>query len=343
MGHDALRHDTECQNCGHTVAQKYCPNCGQKNTETRQPFTHLVGHFVEDLTHYDSGFWKTLKYLLFRPGFLTTEYLIGKRQLYVPPVKLYIFISFIAFLLPALIPDTENENVSDNAGNTTLNLDSPFHVKAKQQEDESDFFRWLPSYNKPERKKGRLISPQQYASLSQLDSLEALKPDSLKMNFIQYKAAKKLITLYEHNSEEEVFEKFCEAAPHNIPKMLFIYMPLFAFWIWLFHGKKRWYFFDHSIFTLHYFSFLLLTNAFLICLFKITVLLASHVLGIICLFMMVTVLLWQIYYFYRSHRKMYSEKWFINFIKSTTLFLINIILMLILFVCLCLYTYYNLH
>jgi hypothetical protein len=35
-------------------------------------------------------------------------------------------------------------------------------------------------------------------------------------------------------------------------------MPLFAFFLWLFHSKKRWYYFDHGIFTLHYFSFLLL-------------------------------------------------------------------------------------
>jgi hypothetical protein len=30
-------------------------------------------------------------------------------------------------------------------------------------------------------------------------------------------------------------------------------MPIF--FLWLFHNKKRWYYFDHGIFTLHYFSF----------------------------------------------------------------------------------------
>jgi hypothetical protein len=341
MGHDALRHDTECQNCGQTVKQKYCPNCGQKNTETRQPFVHLVGHFVEDLTHYDSGFWKTIKYLLFRPGFLTTEYLIGKRQLYVPPVKLYIFISFIAFLLPGLVP--ESTYVQEDPENISINFESPSHIESTDQNEEYESFGWLPSFNKQEGKKTRLINPVPYTSIRQLDSIESLKPDSLKMNFIHYKAAKKLITLYEHNSSEQVNEKFWEAAPHNVTKALFIYMPLFAFWLWLFHGKKRWYFFDHSIFTLHYFSFLLLTSSLLITLFKIAYFSGSRYFIVACVVMLFVLLLWQIYYFYRSHSKMYYEKWYINFIKSTALFIINILLIIFLLFFLLLYTYYNLH
>lgn len=79
MAHDKLRDDTECQNCGHEVIEVYCPHCGQKNTETRQSFVHLAGHFVEDLTHYDSGFWETMKFLLLRPARLTKEYLLGRR------------------------------------------------------------------------------------------------------------------------------------------------------------------------------------------------------------------------------------------------------------------------
>src|SRR5690606_28206355 len=83
--------------------------------ETRQSFGHLVAHFAEDFTHYDSGFWKTIKHLLFRPARLTKEYLMGKRQEYVPPVKLYIFISFITFLLPALLPDFNKSKENDSA------------------------------------------------------------------------------------------------------------------------------------------------------------------------------------------------------------------------------------
>lgn len=101
MAHDDLRKDKTCQNCFHVVENKFCPNCGQKNTETRQSFAHLFTHFVEDFTHYDNAFWTTIKNLLFKPGLLTKEYLSGKRQRFVPPVKLYIFVSFVTFFYSA--------------------------------------------------------------------------------------------------------------------------------------------------------------------------------------------------------------------------------------------------
>lgn len=340
MGHDDLRHDTECLNCGHTVEQKYCPNCGQKNTETRQPFAHLVGHFAEDLTHYDSAFWKTMKYLLFRPGFLTTQYLIGKRQLYVPPVKLYIFLSFVAFLIPALIPANDKEEdsaerhtyvKSEESENTdlTMSMDMPGMI-------------FLPSIQSTDKAK-KILSPVPYTSVKQMDSIESLKPDSLRLNALEYRFATKMIKLYQHNTEEQVYDKFMKAAPQNVPKTLFIYMPLFAFWIWVFHGKKKWYFFDHSIFTLHYFSFLLLTNSILISIFKLLALFKNDALEAPAVIILFGILVWQIYYFYRSHRKMYYEKWFMNFIKCTALFVINMLLIIFLLACLLIYTYYNLH
>ena len=111
MSHDKIRDHIDCLNCGKIVTEKYCPNCGQENAESRKSFSYLFTHFVEDLTHYDNAFWKTIQYLLFRPSRLTREYLAGKRKKYVAPVKLYIFISFITFLLIAMFPTNVNEKI----------------------------------------------------------------------------------------------------------------------------------------------------------------------------------------------------------------------------------------
>ncbi|UOU99680.1 DUF3667 domain-containing protein [Chryseobacterium daecheongense] len=114
MSHGKIREDKTCLNCGHVVEERFCPHCGQENVEPKQPFHYLFTHFIEDFTHYDGQFWKTIKYLLFRPGKLTKEYLAGKRQLYVAPVKLYIFISFITFFLPSLFSGSEEEMNDDS-------------------------------------------------------------------------------------------------------------------------------------------------------------------------------------------------------------------------------------
>lgn len=109
MSHGKIRADKTCLNCGSRVDGRFCPNCGQENIETRQPFHYLFTHFFDDFTHYDGQFWKIIKYLIFKPGKLTNEYLSGKRQSYVAPVKLYIFINFVAFLLPTFLPEEKEE------------------------------------------------------------------------------------------------------------------------------------------------------------------------------------------------------------------------------------------
>lgn len=341
MGHDHLRDNKECQNCGYTVEEIYCPHCGQKNTETRQSFGHLVGHFVEDLTHYDGAFWKTIKYLLFRPAFLTQEYLMGKRQLYVPPVKLYIFISFLTFLILAIVPEYPEQETSKKSEDH-LTVEKTHEVPVNLRDKENV---WITSLINTTSM--AFYNPMSYKSEKEMDAIELLKPDSLRLSPMERAMGKKLIKLYSHNTPEQVGEKFSDSISHNIPKIVFIYMPIFAFWLWIFHNKKRWYFFDHGIFTLHYFAFLLLNMTFILVLSNYTGLMKSSI-GVIPSVIIFTVvflssMFWQVYYFYRAHRKMYHESWIINFIKSTLMFIINIISILFISVVAAYFTLYNLH
>ncbi len=297
MGHHHLREDNECENCGYTVDIAYCSRCGQKNTETRQSFSYLFTHFIEDFTHYDGAFWKTIKYLLFRPGRLTIEYLQGYRQRYVPPVKLYIFISFACFLLLKLF---------------SLTIDEPT-VSVKVKHNTTEEF----SVN---------FDGIKYTSAAQLDSIQNTLPKSEKMHFANYWIIKKRLEKGKDVGNIDADNPLLIQELINLlPKALFFYMPLFAFWLWLFHGKRRWYFFDHGIFTLHYFSFLLLLYTIEI----ITELFLSSVIPdenmvIISVIMGFTITAYAFFYFFRAHRRMYGESKFISRLKSLLLFFINL-------------------
>src|SRR5215510_6945655 len=87
-----------CLNCGAVLTGKYCSECGQKDQDLHDSFWHLTGHFVGDIFHFDSKFFRTLTPLLIKPGFLTIEYMRGKRAGYMKPVQLYFFISVVFFL-----------------------------------------------------------------------------------------------------------------------------------------------------------------------------------------------------------------------------------------------------
>lgn len=92
-----------CLNCGSTNVEEYCANCGQKAQATKQPFRVFLTDAVETLFNIDSRIFKTLKDLFRYPGKLTNEYVAGKRATYLPPLRIYISISVIYFLLAQLI------------------------------------------------------------------------------------------------------------------------------------------------------------------------------------------------------------------------------------------------
>src|ERR1700681_4951621 len=87
-----------CENCGAALSGRYCAACGQRV----EPPVHSLWQFMqvaaEDLTHADSRLWRTLAALLFRPGYLTREFLAGRRARYLPPVRLYLVLSVAFFI-----------------------------------------------------------------------------------------------------------------------------------------------------------------------------------------------------------------------------------------------------
>jgi hypothetical protein len=321
MSHSPIRKDKTCLNCRHVVEQKYCPNCGQENTDSRKTFHHLFIHFFEDLTHYENAFWKTIRNLLFKPSTLTKEYLSGKRLSYLAPVRLYIFISFITFLMIALFPSHVTENLTKSEIDMNSKLEKTDNLNIKT-------FNKTTHFNMQSQK--------------EIDSIQKYGKPSEKYTDFEYWLFKKVIPITEKNTKAEIIEKFIESFVHNIPKILFIIMPFFAFFLWIFHNKKKWYYFDHGIFTLHYFSFLLLIFLILFIIQKITDLLGNGF-GFIADITNFVGILWMFYYFYPAHHRFYGESRLVSFIKSVFLFFINSFFIVFLLTFYVFYIFINLH
>lgn len=382
MSKKTYREDKTCLNCNASVEQYFCPNCGQENTDTRKTFHHLFLHFFEDLTHYENAFWRTIKNLLFKPAALTKEYLSGKRLSYLAPVRLYIFISFVTFLLVAMLSNSDktemgleennreyvhseyipkevrdsiNKTIKDSKNGT---LNSPEKLSKEQLEikqllnsktiskttkDTLEKIIEKAKKAKPEGAPNFLNFPD-FGTIHELDSLRKTAKGSKKIGDSEYWFYKKILLIKEHNTEEEIWEKGKESFTHNFPKVLLIYMPIFAFFLWLFHGKKRWYYFDHGIFTLHYFSFLLLIYLILFLIGAFLNLIGdSAILDIINGTVLFLGILWMFYYFFPAHHRFYGETRSVSFIKSIVLFFVNMFLVLIILTLFAFYTFINLH
>ncbi|HEX3728159.1 MAG TPA: DUF3667 domain-containing protein [Opitutaceae bacterium] len=93
-----------CQNCGAALQGPYCSQCGQHDVDYHRSIKFLLEDALEGFLHFDGKFLATVRYLLTRPGFLTTEFLAGRRARYAPPLRFYLFASFLAFLAMSLAP-----------------------------------------------------------------------------------------------------------------------------------------------------------------------------------------------------------------------------------------------
>jgi hypothetical protein len=364
MAHkNPLRKDKTCLNCNYVVDNRFCSNCGQENTDTRKTFFHLFVHFFEDLTHYENAFWKTIKNLLLRPASLTKEYLSGKRMSYLAPVRLYIFVSFVTFFLLSVIPDNEDTpDVSVKAKSTgviTKKVEEKDTVFKEQQKiidlekkgmlskKESDSIQKMivESKEKEIEENGEFtILGKYYKSVHELDSIQQHCKPSERMSPIVYWMNRKMQLVQDKYPAKELKEKFIESFIHNLPKSLFIYMPLFAFVLWIFQSKKRWYYFDHGIFTLHYFSFLLLGI--------LIIRIESYVFGFLSDYMVLRVIdyiftsvaiLYMLYYFFPAHHRFYGDSRMVSIIKGIVMFFINMIFIAIILILFAIYTFINLH
>ena len=353
MSHNKdYRKDKTCLNCRHVVVQKFCPNCGQENTNVRKTFYHLFVHFFEDLTHYENAFWRTIKNLIFKPAALTIEYLAGKRLSYLAPVRLYIFISFLTFFIVSFLPSTLVKFVATGDAQSEIKYDSTYvsqiekiiKLKEKPEIERQKIEQIFQKIKLSKKQRLEGFTVNGYKSAKALDSLQKFGPEEKKINAITYSIIKKIFIVREHNSDREIFDKGLATAKKNIPKVLIIYMPFFAFFLWLFHSKKRWYYFDHGIFTLHYFSFLLLMFLGVSVLQSGLDLLIDHwvilttraIIGFVGF-------VWSLYYFFPAHRRFYGESKTISFVKSFFLFFINMFFIALLLTLFFIYTIINIH
>ncbi len=341
MSHGKLREDHNCQNCGHYVEEHYCTHCGQENVETRQPFHFLFTHFIEDFVHYDGSFWQTIKKLFLKPGVLTKEYLSGKRNSSVNPVKMYIFVSFVTFFIISIFPSHKTEY------NDTSNEPISIENTEKIQKAVNATIDTLQNKGLTTVEQGAKIKSE-FEKNKNINSLDDLKPETIEM--VQSKVKNNVpilspfIEKYQELrkrkvSDDQLGEAITEKSLHVIPKVLFVYMPLFAFFLWIFYNKKKWWYFDHGIFTLHYFTVILLSILVYFLLNKLSDYIDSNAVSAIIALINTLIVLYLIVYFFLALKKLYNQGFIITTIKGAILLGINTFIFSIIVIGIILYSF----
>jgi len=234
------RTEHNCLNCGNTFEGKFCNNCGQENLELHEDFGHVMAHAVGDYFHFDEKFFHTLRPLLFSPGKLTVDYMAGKRTQYLHPIRMYIFISLVYFIL--LFSNTNRQNEIEQRQVTTG------HAIGKDKA--SVGVATFTFTNKGD------TTYQQYLQLQQ--KLPADKRDNIFDRYITKK-------FYDWKArgltpDEAIRESF----QHNFPKAMFFLLPLFALFLKIAFRKNHKYYVEHLIYAFHLHCFIFLFSTIII-------------------------------------------------------------------------------
>lgn len=263
MSHLHQRKDKTCLNCGARVAGRYCQDCGQENLEPKESFGHLLRHFFEDLTHFDGKFFATVKPLLFRPGFLTKEYVAGRRASYINPIRMYLFISAMFFLLLVTFfvndkHDAENQKKTTKEVSTLRKGLGTLRKKVNEIDSanggDSAVYYTLANGVK-------LYAKDYPTTVAGYDSLQKLLPDSEKDSRIERYFARRSLKTMQYNKEHpgDMSHLIREKFYHSLPYMLFITLPLIALLLRLLYiRRKQFYYVSHIIFTIHFYCFVFL-------------------------------------------------------------------------------------
>lgn len=95
---DAKGHALRCHNCKAPLSGPFCHVCGQRDDDLKRPIWTFFRELMDALFDTDSKFIKTFFLLLLVPGGLSRAFNMGRRARFLPPLRLYVVLSFAFFI-----------------------------------------------------------------------------------------------------------------------------------------------------------------------------------------------------------------------------------------------------
>jgi hypothetical protein len=263
-----------CLNCGTKLQDTYCHHCGQKDIPRRQTLGDMFVNFISSFWSFEGKFIQTTKYIFLKPGYLAVEYNKGKRETYFHPARMYVFVSFLFFLLFFSLPDSEQSNnkrvilsQEDKEELSKIGLDSNFNY------NDSIAKNYAPSVKDSvdaamKRKSGKFQSDDndftgpKAKTVEQYDSMQAALPESERDGWLEKRIARRVIILTnKYNGDWDAFSAdFRVFFGDNFSKVLFYLMPFFALLLKLLYMRRDFYYSEHLVGTIYYYNFFYLAG-----------------------------------------------------------------------------------
>ncbi|WP_444926548.1 DUF3667 domain-containing protein [Microbulbifer sp. TRSA002] len=348
--------DNKCANCCTQLLGPHCYACGQPVKGMVRHFSSVIGDFLDTLLAFDSRTWKTIPALLFRPGFLTTEYFSGRRVRYVSPVRLFIFLCITSLFVTRLSGDwtinfmdvdasNEGPQLEASGVDLLLQADRPVHTEIPEQkgllgeikkaeislieakeEVEEGIKRGIKNEIVKGSDKGRIISQEDSEPVWQSSAND---PDN-KLIRMDIKGLPKPMQDWMdakiENANQNIKQvtenpnRFKKAFLKTLPYALLIMLPMFAMMLWVLYIFKRRLYMEHLIVALHSHAFIFLSILIGNILYVLSVNMAGYTPITLALEALITLLIfWVLVYLLWMQKRIYRQGWFVTFCKYSVL------------------------
>jgi len=329
-----------CLNCGEVLTGQHCSHCGQHSRVRVLSLWGLTRDVIGDLLDADSRVWRTLWPLAFRPGLLTQEFLRGRRASYTPPFRMYLVLSLVFFVVAsisdpgsevALQLDEGGTNIQIRDGQQAAEPPEPVPPAAPaapaapgaQPTLDAEARRLIDAViermPEQERAKARrdLEADLAQASPADLAAYNRFIADPCSEENFMIDVGP-VLEQYEPRLREACRkimadqQSFGRALFENIPKMMFIFLPLIAAVLSALYVRSGRYYVEHLLFVVHFHAFFFLAGIVVLLLERLSESLAAPLANGLAAVQQVVgaaLVFYVPWYLLRAMRRVYAQSW----------------------------------
>ena len=247
---------THCEDCGAELHGRYCSNCGQVAVDYHRSFRHVVADVAESFLNWDSKFTKTILLLVIYPGWLTNQFVVGRRTRYLHPLRLYLLVSIVFFLGVRFAPiQTRPVVAADMTPKDRAEVEEAMKNPAIPALVREEVLKSVA-----ERTKTRAAAqagPNSPGEVPSRSPAQVVGGDSSQKQFdggsspswLKRKVKEKIGP---HGSNAQLLLKTLR---DNISTMMLFCIPLFALVLKVLYLRQRRFYIEHLVYALHIHSF----------------------------------------------------------------------------------------